>query len=297
MRGNLGRATRLTPAKAFLFRRDRTDQDSEHDIEFPGFVKGEYICWVRYCYLTKVEFSLSMELDCSTCDCYMIQVGYVMKGKPWEICNQAFVGLHFKTPGSDPRRDGTEIPQACTGWHQNSAPEHDHEKCSTAVYIRLVSNEYDCDRVNIRYFSVLTNQYDLMVIGLTSCLNILPPNIHRICDPHLCCIRGTAQMVEALCYKPEGRGFEPLWSHWILLFQYTQSFRPHHGPGVYSVPNRNEYQKTFLGAKGDRRVRQTTYLPSESRLSRKCRIVDISQTYRPPRPVTGIALLYFICAA
>jgi len=36
-----------------------------------------------------------------------------------------------------------------------------------------------------------------------------------------------AQLVEALRYKLEGRGFE--------------SFRPHYGPGVDSASNRNEY--------------------------------------------------------
>jgi hypothetical protein len=30
-----------------------------------------------------------------------------------------------------------------------------------------------------------------------------------------------------------------------------------------------------------------------SRLSRQCEILNITQPYRPPRPVTGIALLYF----
>jgi hypothetical protein len=33
-------------------------------------------------------------------------------------------------------------------------------------------------------------------------------------------------------------------------------------------------------------------MPSLSRLSKQCGIFNISQPYRPPRPVTGIALLY-----
>jgi hypothetical protein len=39
-------------------------------------------------------------------------------------------------------------------------------------------------------------------------------------------------VVEALCYKPEGRGFETLCDLSVAL-----------GPGVHSASNRNEYHK------------------------------------------------------
>jgi hypothetical protein len=52
-----------------------------------------------------------------------------------------------------------------------------------------------------------------------------------------------AQLVEALRYKPEGRGFDSRWYDWIF------SFRPHYGPGVDSASNRKWYQVCFLGVK------------------------------------------------
>ena len=39
-----------------------------------------------------------------------------------------------------------------------------------------------------------------------------------------------AQLVEALCFKPEGRGFDSEYCH--LNFSLTLSFRPHYGLGV-----------------------------------------------------------------
>jgi hypothetical protein len=56
-----------------------------------------------------------------------------------------------------------------------------------------------------------------------------------------------AQLVEALCYIPEGCGFCSRWCHWKLSL--TKSFRPHYGPGVDSASNRNEYQEYFLAVK------------------------------------------------
>ena len=56
-----------------------------------------------------------------------------------------------------------------------------------------------------------------------------------------------AQLVEALRYKSEDRGFDSRWCQWN--FSFILSFRPHYGPGVDSASNRNEYQEYFPGVK------------------------------------------------
>jgi hypothetical protein len=71
------------------------------------------------------------------------------------------------------------------------------------------------------------------------------------------------------------------------------------GPGVHPASKRNEYQKqknnnVFWEVKCGWCIGLITLPPSMSRFCRQCGLLSISQLYRPPRPVTGIALLFYI---
>ena len=66
------------------------------------------------------------------------------------------------------------------------------------------------------------------------------------------------QLVEALRYKPEVRGFDSQWGNWN--FSLTYFFRSHYSPGVDSASNRNEYQRSSLRGKGGRCVGWTVRL-------------------------------------
>jgi hypothetical protein len=52
-------------------------------------------------------------------------------------------------------------------------------------------------------------------------------------------------------------------------------------------------RKYFWGVESGRRISLTASPPTVSRLSRQCGIFNILKPYRPPRPVTGVALLSF----
>ena len=54
-----------------------------------------------------------------------------------------------------------------------------------------------------------------------------------------------AQLVDPLCYKPEGRGFDSQMGPWN--FSITSSFRPHYGPGADKASSTYYYQGYLLG--------------------------------------------------
>jgi hypothetical protein len=91
-------------------------------------------------------------------------------------------------------------------------------------------------------------------------------------------------LVQALRYKPKGRGFDPHWCHWN--FSLAQSYRPHYGPGVDLASNRNDYHEYFLGGKGSQFVGLTTLPPAHA----NCLEMWEPQPPGTHRACTGIAL-------
>jgi len=75
------------------------------------------------------------------------------------------------------------------------------------------------------------------------------------------------------------------------LFIDIKSFRSHYGPGVDSASNRNEYQEYFLGGKGGRCLRLTTYHQPVP-LSRNLGTLTSWNPLGLSRPVTGLLYLY-----
>ena len=83
----------------------------------------------------------------------------------------------------------------------------------------------------------------LLLFYLYVCVDLVHVSMY-INQMYITFNRGST-VVKMLCYKSEGRRFDPSWCQWIDI----KSFRSHYGPGVDSASNRNEYEEYFLGVK------------------------------------------------
>jgi len=90
-----------------------------------------------------------------------------------------------------------------------------------------------------------------------------------------------AQLVEAMRYTSEGRGFDSPW--------LTYSFRSHYGPGVDSASNSNEYQEYLLGGVKTTGV-QDLYVPNVL----KSDSLNPLEPSGPLQACNGITLLFYI---
>jgi hypothetical protein len=101
-------------------------------------------------------------------------------------------------------------------------------------------------------------------------------------------------LVEALSWKVAGTRPDEI----IEFCQFTKSFRPHQDleftQRLTKMGTRDTSRKCYWEVECGRCLRLTASLQSLGRLCTQCGILNISRTYKSPRPVTEIALL-FLC--
>jgi hypothetical protein len=96
-------------------------------------------------------------------------------------------------------------------------------------------------------------------------------------------------VVKVLCYKSEGRWFDPRRCQWD--FSLTYSFRSHYGPGVDSASNINDYKEYFLVVKA---AGAWGWQPHHHPVPLSCNLGTLT-SWNPlghSRPVTGLFYLY-----
>jgi hypothetical protein len=100
------------------------------------------------------------------------------------------------------------------------------------VIFRLIFEEVQC---------TIDNAFNLRDLILQKLVIIIIIIIIIICGDR------SSTVVMVLCYKSEGRWFDPRCCHWN--FPLILSFRSHYGPGEDSASSKNKYQDYFLGIK------------------------------------------------
>jgi len=96
------------------------------------------------------------------------------------------------------------------------------------------------------YVSICVCVYVCMYMCTCVCIYVCMYVCIYVCM-YICGDRGS-KVVKALCYKSEGRWFDPSWCQEDFSLIQNPSDRTM-ALGVHSASNRNEYQEYFLGVK------------------------------------------------
>ena len=113
---------------------------------------------------------------------------------------------------------------------------------NTTSFISFADAEVSRDllwMLKVRYSFPSLKQKDAVRVACVSHVVFCDCNIEMLCKDQGQTLRPVAQLVEALCYKPEGRVFN---SRRCLLKCFHR-----HNPSVDSASNRSEYYEYFLG--------------------------------------------------
>ena len=151
----------------------------------------------------------------------------------------------FLSPGNQLHVSATEHRHHHQVDYESKKKEKKSHFCGFAISgltIQCSNIEAICDLINY------TQLFSLLHRACCRITQSLHQSLHIYGD------RGST-VVKVLCYKSEGRWFDPRLCQWIF-------HRSHYGPGVDSDSNRNEYQEYFLGVKSGRCVRLTTLPPT-----------------------------------
>jgi hypothetical protein len=90
----------------------------------------------------------------------------------------------------------------------------------------------------------------------------------------------------SLIYHMKLSAIQLIYSLQFTISAFCNTFQPDYGLRVDLASNKNEYQECSWGVKCSRHLRLTTSLSSVSQMSIKFGILNVSQPYRPPRPIS-----------
>jgi hypothetical protein len=161
--------------------------------------------------------------------------------------------------------------------------------------------------VSIRYqlCTLYTSNLDTFHESIQEYVFVLRSFFFQILIPFIGCVMWSLCCAMAVNYRTMASRFISSWDiiiiiipmRWQIIISLSNPSSRKRPGGLLSL-EKNWVSGTEIivcGVERGRCLMLPTSPPSVNRLSRQCRIHNISQPCRPARPVTGIALLYYYC--